>query len=151
PPTLRADAAQAQRIDQFRQRPTTQSLSLVRIDLDALRGNEVRITMPDARTLTVSGRAQDQKSASDFTWVGGLPGVPGQATLVVRNGDVTGSINDGTNLYRVEPVGGGVHALIKVDQSRFPPEHPPSMQQREQRGDIRPPARRDIQRADAPV
>jgi len=51
----------------------------------------------------------------------------------------------------VEPVGGGVHALIKVDQSRFPPEHPPSMQQREQRGDIRPPARRDIQRADAPV
>src|SRR5262245_51073423 len=38
PFTLSTDPSQAQRIDQFRSRPTTQSLTLVRIDVDALRG-----------------------------------------------------------------------------------------------------------------
>jgi peptidyl-Asp metalloendopeptidase len=151
PATLSADPAQTERIDQVRQRPTTQSLTLVQIDVDALRGNNVQMTLPGAGTLTMSGRTMEQRDARDFTWVGGLPGVPGQATLVIHNGDVTGTINDGANLYRVEPVGRGVHALIKVDQSRFPPEHPPSFQERERRGGVRPLAPRDIQRSDTPI
>ena len=58
---------------------------------------------------------------------------------MVRNGNIMGSIQDQGTLYRIEPVGNGVHALIKVDQGRFPPEHPPSFQQQERRGDIRAP------------
>ncbi|TPG59658.1 hypothetical protein EAH89_05315 [Roseomonas nepalensis] len=148
-----ATPAQTQRIDQLRQRRTTQSLNLVRIDPEALRGGDARLTLPDARTLTLSSRRQGEGGGADFTWSAGSPGVPGQATFVVRNGDVTGTINDGASLYRIEPVGGGVHALIKIDESRFPPEHPPSFQQRQQRGDIPAPApaQQDTQRADAPA
>jgi hypothetical protein len=146
-----ATATQAQRIDQLYQRPTTQSLSLVHINPDALRGNDTRMTLPDARTLTLSRRALDERGAGDSTWTGGLPEVPGQATLVVHNGDVTGTINDGANLYRIEPVGGGVHALIKVDISRFPPDHPPGLPEPERRGDVRPSTQQDSQRNDAPI
>jgi hypothetical protein len=100
--------------------------------------------------LTLTKRSEDVRSPEDFTWYGTLTDVPGQATLVVRNGNITGSIQDQGTLYRIEPVGNGVHALIKVDQSRFPPEHPPSFQEKERRGDIQAPnALQDTSRADA--
>ena len=57
---------------------------------------------------------------------------------MVHDGNITGSIQDQDTLYRIEPVGNGVHALIKVDQA-VPPEHPPSFQQKERRGDIQAP------------
>jgi hypothetical protein len=81
-----------------------------------------------------------------------LRDVPGQATLVVHDGNITGSIQDQGALYRIEPVGNGVHALIKVDQGRFPPEHPPSFEQKERRGDVQaPPTIQDANRSDGPV
>jgi hypothetical protein len=79
------------------------------------------------------------------------PSFPG-ATLVVHNGNITGSVQDQGTLYRIEPVGNGVHALIKVDPARFPPEHPTSFQQLERRGDIRVPSTlRDTANADVLV
>jgi hypothetical protein len=131
-----ATPAQTQAIEKLRQRPTTQSLDLVRIDVNALRGDRMRVSIPNTPGLTLSKRSEDVRSPSDFTYYGTLSGVPGQATLVVHNGNITGSIQDQSTLYRIEPVGNGVHALIKVDQGRFPPEHPPSFQQQERRGDI---------------
>src|SRR5262249_53152846 len=65
--------------------------------------------------------------------------------------NVTGSIQDHDSLYRIEPIGNGVHALIKVDTSRFPPEEPPTPPQRQQRGEIRPPAPTRAATAAAPV
>jgi hypothetical protein len=33
-------------------------------------------------------------------------------------------------------IGNGVHAVVKVDQTRFPPDHPPSFEEKVRRGDI---------------
>ena len=131
--------AQSTAIDRLRQRPTTQSLNLVTVNIDALRGDTTRLSVPSMPALTLSKGSEDVRSPTDFTWHGTLSGVPGQATLVVHDGNITGSIQDQNSLYRIEPVGNGVHALIKVDQGRFPPEHPPGFQERERRGDIRGP------------
>src|SRR5262249_2299678 len=87
--------------------------------------------------LTFSRRGMDVKTSSDFTWSGSLTDIPGQATLVVRDGRITGSIRTAGALYRIEPIGNSVHALIRVDQSRFPPEHPPSFKEMEKRSDTR--------------
>jgi hypothetical protein len=147
-----ATPGQTQALERIRQRHTTQSLDLARVDVNALHGNTVRLSMPNNPSLTLSKNREDIRSPTDFTYYGTLSGVPGQATLVVHDGNITGSIQDQGTLYRIEPIGGGVHALIKVDQERFPPEHPPSFQQIERRGDIQaPPAARDIARADAPA
>jgi peptidyl-Asp metalloendopeptidase len=146
-----ATPAQTRAIDRLRNRPTTQSLSLVTVDVDALRGDTAQLSIPNNRSLTLSKSSQDVRSPTDFTWHGTLSDVPGQATLVVHDNNITGSIQDQNSLYRLEPIGNGVHALIKVDTTRFPPEHPPSFQQREQRGDVRPaPAVREAT-SDAPV
>lgn len=146
--------AQTQRIDQIKQRPTTMSVSLVRIAANALSGNSTRMSLPNAKTLNFDKSNVETRSTTDFTWFGTLSGVPGKATLVVHDGNITGTIRDDGNLYRVEPVGNGVHAVIKVDESRFPPDHPPSFKDKEKHGDIRPitPAEpRDTKRSDGPV
>src|SRR5258708_4740401 len=134
-----ATPAQTSAINRLRQRKTTLDLSLVTVNIDALRGNDMRVSVPSMPTLTLSKRKEDVSSPTDFIWYGTLSDVPGQATLVVHDGNITGSIQDQNSLYRIEPIGNGVHALIKVDTGHFPPEHPPSFQQRERRGDIRPP------------
>jgi hypothetical protein len=147
-----ATPAQTQAIERIRQRPTTQSLDLARVDVNALHGDTVRLSIPNNPSLTISRSREDIRSPGDFTYYGTPSGVPGQATLVVHGGNITGSIQDQGTLYRIEPIGGGVHALIKVDQSRFPPEHPPSFEELERHSDIQPPpTMRDTSRMDAPV
>jgi hypothetical protein len=134
-----ATPVQNEAIQKLRQRPTTQSLDLVQVDVNALRGDTTQLAIPNSPLRTLSKRSADVTSPNNFTWHGTLTGVPGQATLVVHDGNITGSIQDDGTLYRIEPVGNGVHALIKVDQGRLPPEHPPSFQQKERRGDIQAP------------
>jgi hypothetical protein len=90
---------------------------------------------------------------NNFTWSGSITGTLGQGTFVVRDGRITGSIQADGTLYRIEPVTGEVHALIRVDQNRFPPEEPPSFQERERRGERAPAPRLDSATAkrDGPV
>ncbi|WP_164712231.1 PAN domain-containing protein [Methylobacterium currus] len=134
-----ATPAQQQAIEKLRQRATTQSLDLVRVDINALRNDSLQVSVPNAASFKIDKRNEETRSPGDFTWYGTLSGVPGQATLIVHGDNITGSIQDQGTLYRIEPVGNGVHALIKVDEKRFPPEHPPSFQQKERRGDIQAP------------
>lgn len=147
-----ASPSQLAALDKLKQRPTTQSLELVKVDITALRGASVKLSAPNMNSLTITKQSEDIRSPEDFTWYGTLSGVPGQATLVVHNGNITGSVQDQGTLYRIEPIGNGVHALIKVDQGRFPPDHPPSFEQKERRGDIQAPAKKfDTSKADAPI
>jgi hypothetical protein len=124
---------QAQRIDQIKQRTTTKAMTLVRAQADALKGDTTRITLPDAKTLTLAKSSVETRNANQFTWIGNLPNGADQAILVVNDGNITGSIQDGGNLYRIEPVGNGVHAIIKVDPSHFPPDHPPTFKEIQKR------------------
>jgi peptidyl-Asp metalloendopeptidase len=127
---------QTSQVDRLRQTPTTESLQLVRVNLDVLRGNTATIALGEARPVQAVRRNMVVRSDRDFSWTGDLLGVGGQALLVVQDGNVTGTIRSGVDLYRIVPVGGGVHAVIKVDQSKFPSEHP---KDDERRGDARRP------------
>jgi hypothetical protein len=144
-----ASADQNRRLEQIRARPTTQSVSLMRINLDALKGNELRIAIPGVAAFDISKTGGDLRTARDFTWSGSAPADHGaNATVVVRNGDVTGSITSPAGLYRITPVGNGVHALVKVDTKKLPPEEPPSIHQKEQRPQSAVPRPADVNLAD---
>src|SRR5262249_436024 len=89
-----ATPAQTAAINRLRPRPTTQSLSLVTGHVDALRGESAQLSVPNIPSLTLSKRREDVRSPTDFTWHGTLSGLPGQATLVVHDNNITGSIQD---------------------------------------------------------
>ena len=46
-------------------------------------------------------------------------------TLVARDKSVSGLVYADKKVFAVEPLGGGLHALVEVDQTKFPPDHPP--------------------------
>jgi hypothetical protein len=131
-----ADAAvdpdQRRQLDALRLSPTTASLELVRINVDALGAPTTSFAL-DAAPVEAARRNVVERSPKDFSWYGVLPEIRGQANLVVQGGEVTGSVRDGANLYSIVPIGNGTHALIKVDPSRLPPDHPPDFRQVEKR------------------
>lgn len=65
------------------------------------------------------------RSAGDFSWIGKLTGTDGRVLLVVRNGNVTGTITSDRGAFDIVALGNGTHALIERDVAGFPPEHPP--------------------------
>jgi hypothetical protein len=139
-----ADAAanpeQKRQLDALRSSPTTASLELVRINVEALRAPTTSFAL-DAAPVDAARRNIVERSPKDFSWYGVLPDIRGQANLVVQGNEVTGSVRDGTNLYSIVPVVDGTHALIKVDPSKLPPDHPPDFREVEKRAnDLTPPA-----------
>lgn len=145
-----ADATpdQNSRLQRLRSRTTTQSVSLIQINLNALKGNQLRIAIPGATTIDLSKTGGDLRGEQDFTWSGAAAEQKANATVVVRNGEVTGSITDPAGLYRIEPVGNAVYALVKVDTAKLPPEEPPSFRQKEQQKGALVPLKLDLNLAD---
>jgi Metallo-peptidase family M12B Reprolysin-like/FG-GAP-like repeat len=133
----RSDVRSAKKtlLDRIKEQPTTKSLTLMRIDVNALKGKSTRMMLSSARTLNFDKSNVEFQAPNSYTWFGSVPGLPGQATLVVRNGNITGTVRDNGDLYRIEPIGNGVHAVIKVDQSRFV-DHPPVSKNMNQRSRI---------------
>jgi hypothetical protein len=127
----RATPDEARRIGQLRKQPTTKDLQLVRINVAALQGDKVTVTFPGRKTLNFSRLSIEKKDETNFIWHGRLADLAGTATFVVHNGNVTGTIQNGPELYHIEPVGRGMHAIVQIDPSKFPPEEPPSFKNKE--------------------
>ncbi|MCH1930963.1 M12 family metallo-peptidase [Shewanella sp. A25] len=129
---------QLKRFDQIKLRPTTVSVNLVNVDANALKADSVRLSLSEAKSLTFTKNSIETRSANDFTWFGSIAGIAGEATIVNHGGHLTGTIRDGLDLYRIESLGEGVHAIIKVDASKFPPDHAPDFQEIEKKSQTKP-------------
>jgi hypothetical protein len=132
-----ATATQRRLIKQIEGRPTTASFTLIYIDVKSLRRCSTTVFLPTERKLTF----RDSRVACgkcEFA-LGVLGGATGEATLVIHGDNVRGSIRAGTERYRIEPLGHGVHAAIKVDTSRAAPEHEPVLPANEHRSEIKSP------------
>ncbi len=123
--------AQNQLVDQLMKQKTTKSISLVRINLNALKRDEVDLSLRADVSAKVTKKRIDKRSETDFTWYGQLSDVPGDAVLVVHGDVVEGSVRHGTELYKVQSVGSGLHSVIQIDQSKFPQDEPPSFKSKE--------------------
>lgn len=86
-----------------------------------------RITIelfPDAAATFRRGEVE-AAFESGYSWVGSVNGNPAEeAVLIVENGQVTGHIQLGTRIFRIEPLGNGLHRVIELNPSKFPPDHP---------------------------
>ena len=133
PETRSADMRpeQNQIVEDLKKMKTTKSLSLVKIDLESLKQDTVELNLSRDATSTARMRKIDKRSDADFTWYGQLADVPGDAVLVIRGDAVEGTVRRGADLYRIQSVGSGLHSVIQVDQSQFPPEEPPSFKEKE--------------------
>jgi|GEM_PF-951985 len=117
---------QLQRAERIRQREETASLSLTRVDVQALNADTLLIGLSPTQRLRVSKKHSETVGTNHFIWSGEVSGAAAQSTFVVHNGNVTANIRDANHaLYHIEPIGEGLHALTQINVSSFPPSAPP--------------------------
>jgi hypothetical protein len=113
---LRADAAVVDR--------TTLEIEL---DLGARRVNAVldRAYTTPTGSLVWSGQLREAKPRALTRRETGRDEL-NSAILVRRGNGITGTVHVDGKLFRIQPLPDGNHALIEVDASRLPPDHPAS-------------------------
>lgn len=131
---------QQRKLDELRSDPSSGAIQLFQVNLNVPKtADAININLIPGSTLMLSTRSRADRAADDYSWSGGDASGGKSAALVVKGGQVTGTIHDGDRLYRVRALGGGATAVVEVDQKRLPPEHPPAFD-REQKQE-RPPAK----------
>ena len=116
-------------VERIEQRPTSSRVRLVRFpDLRRLEsGKPFRLTLAPGLTLDVEVDRLLPRGAGSFTLVGTVEGEePGGVVLAFEKGQGAGTIQHGVDLYEVQWVGQGLHALIEIDQAAYPPDHAPA-------------------------
>jgi hypothetical protein len=104
----------------------------VRINTDLLTSREGDVQLnvtPDVHVNTSA--ASVKKSQSSLTWSAKPTDSLVSATLVITHNNVTGTIRTRDKLFAVRPLGDGLHVIVREDESKAPPEHPPEFQRRE--------------------
>jgi hypothetical protein len=116
---------QAALVDSLGAQPTTVgTVQLVTLDVAALlRGDAVMLNAAaDAPETTSASVEEIGEGTGEYLWTG--ESEAGTSLMVVRDDLVTGLIRQDNVLYEVAPLGGGLHALVRLDQSKFPEDHP---------------------------
>ena len=111
----------------IRGRPSTAEVHLARMAAapgQLLRqGAALRIPVaPGVHVVAVGERVQ-QRAADDISWAGPVRGGDGWVQAVFMEGGVTATVTVGRTTYSIESLGGGLHAVSRIDQGGFPPEH----------------------------
>lgn len=128
-PEQALDNVQQGRLATIRGRASTASVHLARMASapgQLLRqGSALRLPVaPGVQVVAVGDRVQ-QRAANDISWGGAVQGTHGYVQLVLAEGGLTGTVTVGTAQYSIESLGGGLHAVSRIDQSGFPSEHTP--------------------------
>ena len=102
--------------------PTSGEVKIVKVNTTLLReSHNLRISLSgySAKLIARDVEVKDK----GFRWIGEVSEQPKSSTVMIVNDQfVTASIQAPDALYRIRPVGGTVHALIKVSNQGFPPE-----------------------------
>jgi hypothetical protein len=122
-----ASSSQLEKLKQIENLRTTKEVFIFRRNPDAEIGDSVRISIPNETSFLLSKTGGENRDQSNFTWFGDLQGEKrGTATLIARNGEITGSINSSRGLYRIFPLGSGTYAVVKLNTGGLPPDEPHS-------------------------
>jgi len=128
-----ADArAAASGMDGIRARRTVRESRMVEIDASLLEGahadarGAITLNVFPGVDLPVTFERLERRGRNHVLWRGRVGGDhPGSATIVVKDGKVTGAIRAGRDTFMIEALGGGRHAVTRLDHSQYPPDHPP--------------------------
>ncbi|HET7462182.1 MAG TPA: M12 family metallo-peptidase [Longimicrobium sp.] len=121
------NARQHQLLATIRGRASTAEVHLARIAAGPGRqlqsGGAIRLAVAPGVNVVALPEHFQQRAADDLSWSGPVQG-GGWVQLVYMDGGVTATVTVGRTQYGIEPLGDGLHAVSRIDQSGFPQEHP---------------------------
>lgn len=120
---------QASQLAVYRSARTTVEIRLIQVQTDLLeRGDAVNLNLLHNQNVALDRVRVEKRTPHDYSWFGNSSRTQDEAILVVEGNDIDGTIQSGTQLYSIRPLGNGLQALIQVDQSAFPPDEPPEFE-----------------------
>ncbi len=126
-PNRGLDKTQQSRFALIRERSTSTEVHLARIAAAPGRmlgkGNTVRLGVAPGVQVVATGERVQKRAENDLSWGGPVREGHGWVQMVLSGGDVTATVTVGQTQYSIEPIGNGLHAVSRIDQSKFPPEH----------------------------
>lgn len=131
----RADAAaslttaQSGRLRAYGGSGFAEEVRVVRPALESLQaGTALTLNLGNGADVQLGESRIERRGPGDFSWSAASGDQTAIAQLVVRDGDVVGSLRIGADSYRLFPLGGGLSAMVKAAQGRQPEEHPPGFE-----------------------
>ena len=116
-------------LGRIRDRESTAEVSVARLASNAgqvlQRGRTVHLSVSPTEHLVVLGEQVVQRAATDMSWAGPIRNGDGWVQLVLTSNGITGTVRTGGRLYRIEPIGSGLHAIVRINLANLPPEHSP--------------------------
>lgn len=143
---LQLSNQEVSRLETYQSEPTAASISIVKLEMDVLKeADRVNLNLPASATNntsstngieSVTGVASgqevilddvriEQRSAGDYSWFAQNDNLENEAIIVVQDNTIAGIIRAGDRKYRLRSVNDSYQALILLDESAFPPDHPP--------------------------
>ena len=123
------NATQRDRLAAIRGRSSTAEVHVARMAAAPGRvlqqGGAIRVAVAPGVQVVAVGERVEHRAAEDISWAGPVRGGEGWVQMVFMEGGVTATVRVGNTSYAVEPIGGGLHAVSRIDQSGFPQEHTP--------------------------
>lgn len=130
-PSPALDTAQERRLNLARAQPTAARVDVARLAAGARTllqpGRQVVVSVSAARSFAVTG-LQFEERVQAHSYVGRIDGEPGDVNLVLTAEGITGGLQTTpgaasvVSTYAVHPIGGGLHAVICIDPSKFLPD-----------------------------
>lgn len=116
---------QQESLAKLQRQPTTMETRLVRVKTQLLTSSPSKqLTINIGKEFEVE-KVETKPEEQAMTWIGKPLGPLDSAVFVVNGSNVTGTVRVGNELYSVRPLGGGLHAVVRQDEKKFPREHPP--------------------------
>jgi hypothetical protein len=125
---------QANRLATYRADPAAAEITVVRLAENALKqADRVNLNLGAGRNIALDKLRLNERSPQNYSWAGqnapaavngASPRDTTEVNIVVNGDAAVGTIRAGGELYRLRPLSEGLAALIRVDQTRMPPEHP---------------------------
>jgi hypothetical protein len=121
---------QAQILNRLKKLPTSKDVNVATFQSDAIATADGTLNIaagPELNMQIKGFKLTSDKTGKRLEWKG--EGKTDNVMLRASKKSLTGLIVQGKDVYSVEPLGGGLHAVIKLDQSKFPLDHPPGYKQ----------------------
>ena len=129
-PSKRLSSQQSKLYGVLANEETSANIRIVRVRPDLLVSKQrVPFNLTQNQQVVLERQTVKRHDSDFYTWIG-QQDLRNNAVLVVRNGQVTGSIRRDGQLYAIKPLSEGLHALVTVDESKLPGDHPSMLNDR---------------------
>jgi hypothetical protein len=130
----RANAANERALQTLVGNPTTRALKVVNLDAGSVAADTQRLQLDiGGRRVTAQLAKAERTASGSLLWAGTLDGGKrtrsgvdplNSATLIRSGNGITGTVRMDGALYRIRPLASGAHAIVEVDESAMPADHP---------------------------